>query len=301
VFAPPSAAKSTTTRHILAPLRAFQNEQERFVESTRHVVMARRKGIEARMAQLGKLAARGPEGGKEIVLDDDGEVPWAAHAGEGGPTDAKIEMAKLGRELDRLPVPLVPRLTRTDINPQMMTKRMAHNQRAMGTDYASLGILSSEPASLSNLKGRHSGGVPILETVLSAYDGESIEEDRAGENSGVILDSTLHRPLLTMVIQGQPDVLESLLEVEVLRERGFWSRCIVHNLRDSTPWTVSEETIDPSISAAWNTLVRRLAEWHPERSVEVDLSWLRPTVERLYRVAEERCKRHPEQTARAKR
>lgn len=301
VFTPPSAGKSTTTRPILAPLRAFEAEQERVVEQGRHYVMARRKGLEARMAQLGKQAAQGTEGKPDPVLDDSGELPWNQRGADpGGPSSAKVEMKKLARELEQYPVPIVPRLTRTDINPQMLSKRMAQNQRALGTPYASLGILSSEPAFLSNLKGRHSGGVPILETVLSAYDGEAIQEDRAGDN-GVILESNVSRPLLTVVCQGQPDVLEELLAVQVLSARGFWSRCIIHNLQDTTPWTVSDEQIAPAIEANWNTTVRKLAEWSPEEPVELDLSELRPEVERLYKLAEQRCKQHPEQTARARR
>jgi Protein of unknown function (DUF3987) len=301
VFTPPSAGKSTTTKPILAPLHAFEAEQEKTVEAGRHYAMARRKGLEARMAQLGKHAARAQEGKADPELDDDGEPAWGQRIDPGGPTEAKLEMKKLARELERCPIPLVPRLTRTDINPQMLPKRLAHNQRAMETDYASLGILSSEPAFLSNLQGRHSHGVPILEAVLSAYDGEAIQEDRAGEHSGVILDSTIRRPLLSIVCQGQPDVLEGLLAVDTLRSRGFWSRCIVHNLHDTTPWSVSDERLDPKVEASWSSTVRRLAEWHPKRSMEVDLSFLRADVERLYKVAEQRCKEHPEQTARARR
>ncbi len=301
VFTPPSAGKSTTTKPILAPLHAFEAEQERTVELTRHYATARRKGLEARMAQLGKQAARCQEGKVDPQLDEDGEPVWGQKIDPGGPTEAKLEMKKLARELERCPIPLVPRLTRTDINPSMLPKRLAHNQRAMETDYASLGILSSEPAFLSNLQGRHSHGVPILEAVLSAYDGEAIQEDRAGEHSGVILDSTIRRPLLTIVCQGQPDVLEGLLAVDTLRSRGFWSRCIVHNLHDTTPWTVSDEQLNPVIEASWNATVRKLAEWRPKRCAEVDLTFLRADVERLYKVAEQRCKEHPEQTARARR
>lgn len=301
VFTPPSAGKSTTTKPILAPLAAFEAEQERVIEAGRHYATARRKGLEARMAQLGKHAARAQEGKVDPMLDDDGEPAWGQKIDPGGPTEAKLEMKKLARELERCPIPLVPRLTRTDINPQMLTKRMAHNQKAMGTEYATLAILSSEPAFLSNLQGRHSHGVPILETVLSAYDGEAIGEDRAGEHSGVIVDSTIRKPLLSIVCQGQPDVLEGLLEVEALRSRGFWSRCIVHNLHDTTPWTISDERINTDIEARWNTTVRALATWQPKGCTEVDLSFLRPTMDELYSEAEKRCKGHPEQTARARR
>lgn len=301
VFTPPSAGKSTTTRPILAPLRAFEADQERVVEQGRHYVMARRRGLEARMAQLGKQAAQGDEKKADPVLTEDGELPWATRAPDaGGPSSAKVEMKKLARELERYPVPIVPRLTRTDINPQMLPKRLAQNQRALGTPYASLGILSSEPAFLSNLKGRHSGGIPILETVLSAYDGEAIQEDRAGDN-GVILEANVARPLLSIVCQGQPDVLEELLAVSALGARGFWSRCIVHNLQDTTPWTVSDAMPDPAVEARWCATVKKLAQWTPDKPVELDLSPLRPEVERLYKLAEQRCKEHPEQTARARR
>ncbi len=301
VFTPPSAGKSSTTKTILAPLAAFEAEQEKTIEQGRHYTMARRKGIEARMAQLGKLAARAQEGKADPELDEDGEPAWGQKIDPGGPTEAKLEMKKLARELERCPIPLVPRLTRTDINPQMLTKRMAHNQRAMETDYATLGILSSEPAFLSNLTGRHSHGAPILETVLSAFDGEAIGEDRAGEHSGVIVDSTIRRPLLSIVCQGQPDVLEEMLAAESLSKRGFWSRCIVHNLADNTPWLMSQERPDPEAEARWNSTVRAFATWRPAKPVEVDLSGLWPAAQELFREAEERCKQHPEQTARAKR
>lgn len=300
VFTPPSAAKSTSTKPILAPLLAHQAEQRKVIESTRHVTMARRKGIEARMAQLGKQAALGKENDPVPRLDANGEPEWGYKADPGGPREAKLEMAKLARELDRNPAPIVPELTRKDINPQMLSKRLALNQLAMGTSYASLGILSSEPAFLENLKGRHSGGTPILETVLGSYDGESIQEDRAGEN-GTIVSSTVDKPLLTIVCQGQPDVLAGLLEVDSLRSRGFWSRCIVHNLPDTASWAVSNERISADIEARWNATVRRLATWLPGAPVEIDLSFLSTRVNELYRVAEQRCKGHPEQAARAKR
>lgn len=300
VFTPPSAAKSTSTKPILAPLLAHQAEQRKVIESTRHLTMARRKGIEARLAQLGKQAALGKENERMPELEEDGTPKWGQRIDPGGPREAKLEMAKLARELDRIPAPIVPELTRKDINPQMLSKRLALNQLAMGTSYASLGILSSEPAFLENLKGRHSGGTPILETVLGSYDGESIQEDRAGEN-GTIVSSTVDKPLLTIVCQGQPDVLAGLLEVDSLRSRGFWSRCIVHNLPDTASWAVSNERIDSDTEARWNATVRRLATWLPNAPVEIDLSFLSSKVNELYRVAEQRCKGHPEQAARAKR
>lgn len=301
VFSPASGGKSTSVKPLLAPLTELEQEMERNNVAPAAFANAKRKGMLARMDQLGKLAARSEEGKADPQLDEEGNPKWGGPVDGGGPTEAKREMQKIARELARTPIPLVPRYTRTDINPQMLPKRLAHNQKALETDYATLGILSSEPAFLSNLMGRHSHGVPILETVLSAYDGDRIGEDRAGEHSGQLIDSTINRPLLSIVCLGQPEVYDELLQVESLKSRGFWSRCIVHSLPDTTAWTVSTDELNPAIVANWRDTVRKLAAWRPDETVELDVSWLLPAVRDAMEDARRRCNEHPEQTARAKR
>jgi hypothetical protein len=303
VFTPPSAGKSSTVRPILRPLEALEAEIEANVKAEQHLAKAKQKGLEKLLAELGRRCAQQPERAsapEAEELDDDSD--WGIPTAGVPQGTSEREAAIVAKRLAQLVVPEVPRLTRQDINPTMLPKRLAANQRAERATYGRLGILSSEPTFLRNLAGRHTRGTPMLETVLSAYDGDKVSEDRVGEHSGVLIDSTIQRPLLTIINHGQPEVLDDLLAIPALRQLGFFSRCIIHSLRDTAPWTLNASPIDPHVAGEWEATIRNLHAWEPaEGTHEVDLSWAHGTINELLEDARKRCAADPSQTARARR
>jgi hypothetical protein len=302
VFTPPSAGKSSTVRPILKPLEELEAEIERNVKAEQHLAKAKQKGLEKLLAELGRRCAQQPERATPVAEELDENSDWNIPTAGTPQGTSEREAAIVARKLASLVVPEVPRITRHDINPTMLPKRLAANQRAEQATYGRLGILSSEPTFLRNIAGRHTRGTPMLETVLSAYDGDKVSEDRVGEHSGVLIDSTIQRPLLTVVCQGQPEVLDDLLAIPALRQLGFFSRCIIHSLRDTAPWTVNASPIDEHVAGEWTATIRNLHAWEPEGGTyELDLSWALPTINEMLEDARKRCAADPSQTARARR
>jgi hypothetical protein len=310
VFSPASASKSSSTRPILSPLSDLEDEMERNTAAPRAFALAKKKGLERKLADLGRVAAGNarssahqPPTMEELGDDTDWGIPTPEAL------TADDAMREVAQQLATLVVPESPKLTVQDINPTMLPKRLAANQRAEQATYGRVGILSTEPAFIANLMGRHTKGSPMLETVLSAYDGDKVSEDRVGEHSGVLINSTIRKPLLTIVCQGQPTVLDEMLKCQPLKDRGFLSRCIITNLADASPWELNSEPIDPAIASEWEETIRAVHAWDPCQSAEdapgrpheVDLSSLEPVVRELLQDAKARCAANPSETARARR
>jgi hypothetical protein len=114
----------------------------------------------------------------------------------------------------KLPViPVVPQLWAQDVTPEHLGTLMAEQG-------GRLALLSSEGGFIENFAGRYSKNstAPNIDLVLQSYDGSPAKIDRAGRLVH------LARPVLTIAIAPQPDVLAQFSKHPEFRSRGFIGR-----------------------------------------------------------------------------
>ena len=154
---------------------------------------------------------------------------------------------------EALSVPVVPRLTADDINPEQAATLM-YDQGGR------LAILSAEGTFFSVIMGRYTSGAPNVELVLKAHAGDRVQVDRRGRAE------LIERPALTIATTVQPTVIRELAAKQSMRERGLLARFLLAlprdlvGSRDVTPTLVPDEVkraYDDTVTA----LITEMAEW----------------------------------------
>jgi hypothetical protein len=159
----------------------------------RENLKSERKTIEAQIELIRK---------RKRVRDKDGTYE---------PIEAlQSEIADLERKLPVVPV--IPQLWSQDITPEHLGTVMVEQKER-------LALLSAEGGLFETFAGRYSKtSVPNLDLLLQAYDGSPAKVDRAGRVAH------LQRPVLTVAIAPQPDVLTKFAAHPEFRNRGLVGR-----------------------------------------------------------------------------
>ena len=127
-------------------------------------------------------------------------------------TEEVLEKERELMELEKHPVkPL--RLLADDATPEALTSLMAENNGKMA-------VISSEGGLFDMAAGQYNDHVNI-DVLLKAFTGDSIMIDRKGRPS-----EQIDRPCLTMLLTVQPSVLNTVMENETFRGRGFLARIL---------------------------------------------------------------------------
>lgn len=108
----------------------------------------------------------------------------------------------------------MPRLLVDDATPEALAVVMASQQQRIA-------MLEAEGGLFDTLSGRYSNGVPNLDVVLKAWNGESVRIDRRHAES-ILLDN----PTLTLILTAQPDVLAGMAHTPSFRGRGLVGRLL---------------------------------------------------------------------------
>lgn len=154
---------------------------------------------------------------------------------------------RLADELTLLPNPEMPRILLDDATPEALVGVLVAHQACA--------VMSAEGGLFDTLAGRYSDGVANLDGVLKAWSGESIYIDRRGRPP-----ERVERPILSLCLAIQPQVMESLRDQGVMRGRGLTARFLF-----SVPKTaLGTRLLDPDpipaeVEAAWSSVVRGLA------------------------------------------
>lgn len=110
--------------------------------------------------------------------------------------------------------PVAPRLLVDDATPEALAMVMAAQQQRIA-------LLEAEGGFFDILSGRYSSGVPNLDVVLKAWNGEAIRIDRRHADP-IMLDN----PTLTLILTAQPDVLSGMAQTPSFRGRGLMGRLL---------------------------------------------------------------------------
>lgn len=226
VALPPGERKSWVVRQMTAPIRQFEKS---LLNRTKGENKDRRLKREVLEAELKEVKQAG--GQPERLLDLQ---------------DKKAAQADL---------PL-PRLLVDDATSEALPGILAGNQ-------GKVAVLEAEGAFLSILAGRYSRGdaAPALEVALKGYDGESIRVDRVSVER---LPVFVEKPILTIGLAVQPDVVLRCAEKPAVRERGLLGRFIMaipHSkvgFREIEPPTVERGVTEAYSDALGRVLVHQV-------------------------------------------
>ena len=118
------------------------------------------------------------------------------------------------QEQSTLAAPVEYRLLADDATPQALARLLA--------DHGRIGLLGAEGGIFETLAGRYEQGIPNIDVVLKAYGGETCRVDRRGNDPLII-----PRPLLSMGLLVQPDVIETAARNRAFVGRGLISRLLL--------------------------------------------------------------------------
>ncbi|OHV34326.1 hypothetical protein BBK14_33570, partial [Parafrankia soli] len=156
---------------------------------------------------------------------------------------AKVEAQELEAELRGLEFQLLA----DDVTPEGLAGRM---DRQGGP----LAIISDEGGLLGTVAGRYSASVPNVDLILKAYNGSFTQIDRASKPSICI-----RRPILTIGLIVQPDVIAESAKVRAFTQRGLLAR-FLFALPESTVGTRpgNAPPMSPEVEAEWAAVVGKV-------------------------------------------
>lgn len=221
---PSGSRKSAVLSKAMAPLIAWEKAERERLEPVIKELLSERRTIQSRIDGLRRQTAK-PEC-KDL------------------PRITK-EIAELEKSLPLIPV--IPRLWTSDITPEHLGTLMDMNQERMG-------VLCDEAGILEIINGRYSKNGPNLDLFLQGHAATAVRVDR-GSRPPVTLD----RPVLSVVLMPQPDVIRSLSNSPEFRGRGLLARFLYtmpeHNLGTRTGET---PPVPLDVSQGYNTIVNAL-------------------------------------------
>jgi hypothetical protein len=229
VVAPSGERKSAVVAAATEPILEWERIRMRSVQPAHAEAKARREVAERRSRELVDKAATTTIPGETARLTD----------------EAAQEQVKAMQVV----VPPLLRLTADDVTLEALTSLLADHGGRMA-------ILSAEGGFFGTLAGRYSKGIPNLDVVLKSHTGEPIRVDRKGR-----APEWIERPVLTLGLAVQPDVLQSARAVPELRERGLLPR-ILYSIPASRVGRRSTESqpVSHAISEDYARHIRQLAD-----------------------------------------
>jgi len=124
-------------------------------------------------------------------------------------------------------------------------------------------VLSAEGGLFEILRGRYSDGMPSLDVVLKAHDGDFVRVDRITRDSIV-----LNKPVLTLALCVQPDVIKMLSSHPALRGRGLLGRLLYALPIPMMGWReIRPAPVPPRIRDRYYAIVERMLRFTAGREV----------------------------------
>jgi Protein of unknown function (DUF3987)/Bifunctional DNA primase/polymerase, N-terminal/Primase C terminal 1 (PriCT-1) len=192
----------------------------------------------------------------------------AAKASSGDFEQQETAIAELEQSLPV--IPKSPQLWAQDVTPEALGSIMADNGGRMV-------IISDEGGIFDILAGRYSGGIPNLDLFLKAHSGSPARVNRQGRPAEVIT-----RPLLSMVLSPQPEVLRQLADrgrsIEHAAKRTFRGRGLLARFLYCLPpsplgyRTGATRSVPRGVEETYNKRVRELLDSHAKSAEPVILT-----------------------------
>ena len=225
--APSGERKSSVMDEASRPIRQFEMEVQRAQATSIQTTRALRDVSAKRVDVLKKKAASSTEDSRKT---------------------AEAELLAALKEHAASAVPVEYRLLADDATPQALARLLAEHGR--------VGLLGAEGGIFETLAGRYEQGVANIDVVLKAYGGEPCRVDRRGSDPLVI-----PRPLLSMGLLVQPDVIETAAQNRAFVGRGLISRLLLTRPASSVGHrALKTAPVSDRARVNWLRAIRQLAE-----------------------------------------
>lgn len=179
IIAQPSERKSPVMHFIKAPFDSFESKYNKDHREEMYKAQQDVKALEARV--------------KAMEKEDEPDT---------------TAIAKLRVQADNIRNTTPIRIAVDDITPESLVIELSEND--------SLLMISDEAGMLSNFNGKYSGGIPNLDLLLKAWNGEKYICNR------VIRGRTeIPRPYLSVALAGQPYIWDNMMNDTAFRSSGL--------------------------------------------------------------------------------
>jgi len=219
----PANRKSAVFRDAIEPLRQFERD-----------IQAKIRPLIARQTAIRDVLAKTLEKKKKEAADTE------------DPTVLQ-EVEKLAKELERMPIPVLPRRIVADCTQEKLALHLSEQNGRLAS-------FSDEGTVFDLMKGRYSGtGDPQMDVYLNAHDGGPLIIDRKGSGS-----QSCDHPCLTASYAFQPGVLTGL--PAAFRGRGLLARFLYSVPKSLIGYRViAPASVCPEVAEDYRALVCRLA------------------------------------------
>lgn len=196
-------------------------------------IESKRKTGEAKLKELRSTAAKADENKYSILQRD---------------------IERLESELET--VPTYPQIWASDVTPEQLAVIMATNEEGMA-------ILSDEGCIFDILGGLYSDGKANIDLFLQAHSVSPVRVDR-GSRPPVFMQ----RPVLSMGLTIQPEVVKNICRNKTFRGRGLLGRCLyVLPISNIGKRNFSEPPMAPEVVQNYRAALRSILN-HPDKVVD---------------------------------
>lgn len=223
----PASRKSQSMSAAKTPLEQWESEQRKAKAAEVQAARAYRDVLEGQVKEAKTRAAKAKGDDAEALIR---------------------EAVDLAQRLESFQVPALPRLLVDDTTPEQLAVLLSEQSERMA-------IFSAEGTVFELMTGRYSqNGGGNFELFLQAYRGESYTVDRKGK-----APIELRKPLLTICLAVQPDVIESMAKKPGLRGRGMFGR-FLYAIPENNLGTrrIAPPSVSPEARIAYNRAIERL-------------------------------------------
>lgn len=226
---PPASRKSRVYAETTLALREWEMEQKKLIEPMIQSANSKRKTMEARLKECRVQAV------KKTGQNYD-------------------EMQKNIEQLENeMPdIPTCPQIWTSDVTPEHLGTIMAANSEAMA-------VLSDEGGLFDILGGLYSDGKANIDLFLQGHSGSAVRVDR-GSRPPVFMQ----RPVLTMGLTVQPQVVKTICNNKTFRGRGLLGRFLYAMPKSNIgSRTLEEPPMDSEHPLLFQSCIRAILS-HPE-------------------------------------
>lgn len=216
IIAQPSERKSPVIHFIKAPFDSFENQYNEEHKQEMYQAQQEKKALLTRITAMEKSKEPDP-----------------------------AAIARLRMQADNIRGDSPVRIAVDDITPESLAIELCTNSTLL--------MISDEAGMLSNFNGKY-GGVPNLDLLLKAWNGEQYINDRATKGR-----SKIERPYLSVTLAGQPYIWDNMVSDNTFRSSGLLARfvlCFAKSDIGNRRYDTASVPLD--VKESYHTLIHRL-------------------------------------------
>ncbi len=240
IIAQPSERKSPVMHFIKAPFDSFENQYNEEHKQEMYQAQQEKKALLTRITAMEKSKDPDP-----------------------------AAIARLRMQADNICGDSPVRIAVDDITPESLAIELCTNSTLL--------MISDEAGMLSNFNGKY-GGVPNLDLLLKAWNGEQYINDRATKGC-----SKIERPYLSVTLAGQPYIWENMVADNTFRSSGLLARFVLcfakSNIGNRRYDTAS---VPPAVKESYHALIHQLLNGKFSCQGEERVLQLSPSASKIY-------------------